>query len=145
MLTVNEGGSCKIFIVSSTTGKLLVESNGTWPRDYSNFLSRTEKMLSAHVAKIRAGLGAPQEKSVDIATTQQEMEELKREVKATKLENERLNRELGGWKNEVADWRLEVEGWKRQVEGWKRENEDLRRQLAAVDASRYYRPINVVE
>jgi chromosome segregation ATPase len=73
------------------------------------------------------------------------MEELKREVNATKLENERLNRELGGWKNEVADWRLEVEAWKRQVEGWKRENEDLQRQLAAVDASRYYRPINVVD
>jgi hypothetical protein len=140
MLTVNEGGSCKIFIVSSTSGELLLESTGTWPRDYSSFLSRTENMLSAHVAKIRAGRGTVrEEKKVDVAAIIQEMEELKREMRATKSENEKLQGELGGWKNGVADW-------KREVEEWKKENEGLRRQLAVVEASRDYRPsTNAVE
>ncbi|KAF8542438.1 hypothetical protein BDD12DRAFT_939553 [Trichophaea hybrida] len=140
MLTLNEGGTRKIFIISSTTGKLLLESTGTWPRDYSNFLNRTENMLSAHVAAIRAGEGPVREEAVDVVSIKQEIEDLTREMKATKLENEKLQGELGVWKTEVVDWKRGVEAWKREVEGWKRENEDLRRQLRVAESPRENRP-----
>jgi hypothetical protein len=57
LITVNDGGQRRIFIVSAITGELLLEHSGTETTHILRLLNHTENMLSAHVRAIRQGKG----------------------------------------------------------------------------------------
>jgi len=124
MITVNDHGTRRMFIVSATTGKLLLEFKGTWSRDFSNFLEHTEDLLASQVGAIRGG------KAPIIA---QQKVGLKNEIEKLKNAVEALQKnymaEVAGLKKELEGWKNEVECRKREAERWKSENEVLRRDL----------------
>jgi hypothetical protein len=57
LITVNDGGQRRIFIISAITGELLLEHSGTETTHILRMLNHTENLLSAHVRAIRQGKG----------------------------------------------------------------------------------------
>jgi hypothetical protein len=121
MITVNDGGKRRIFIVSSITGELLLEHAGTNPPDILRLLTHTENLLSSHVPAIRQGKGPViGDSKVDWKGLLKEVENLRQEAAQMKEKSAA----------EVADLKKEIESLKaqaaREVMGWKRENDTLR-------------------
>jgi hypothetical protein len=125
MITVNDHGTRRMFIVSATTGKSLLEFKGTWSRDFNNFLEHTEDLLASQVDAIRDGK-APIIAQQEVGL-KSEIEKLKNAVEALQ---KNYTAEVAGLKKELEGWKNEVECRKREAETWKSENEVLRRDLA---------------
>ncbi|KAF8247821.1 hypothetical protein K440DRAFT_628041 [Wilcoxina mikolae CBS 423.85] len=55
LLTVNESDKCRIFLVSTRTGQLLLEYEGVDNNAFESLLGTTQIMLALHVANMRRG------------------------------------------------------------------------------------------
>jgi hypothetical protein len=110
MIFVNEDGNYRIFIISATTGELLLEHQGTDESHICGLLGRTEVMLSAQASAIRRGVGPIIEPPGRVKSEIDELKEMVEELKKK-------------WETETAVLRSEVSGLKR-------ENELLRVEMA---------------
>ncbi|KAF8539503.1 hypothetical protein BDD12DRAFT_980952 [Trichophaea hybrida] len=125
MITVNDHGTRRMFVVSATTGKLLLEFQGTWSRDFSNFLEHTEDLLASHVGTIRSGNAPIIGNQVD--DLKSEIEKLKNAVESLQ---KNYTAEVAGLKKELDGLKDQVSFKKQEAKRWKSEYEDLRRDLA---------------
>ncbi|KAF8537646.1 hypothetical protein BDD12DRAFT_845956 [Trichophaea hybrida] len=99
LLTVNESNKARIFIVSTRTGQLLLEYEGTDDEPFRLLLVKTQDMLALHAAEMRRG---PSPEKIRLLEED--------EIAALRRENSELreeNAELKGHRISVLERRVE--------------------------------------
>jgi hypothetical protein len=104
-LVTTDSGGRRILLVSSTTGQVLHEHNGTSKAEFSNLLSKTEKLLAGKVRGGVCGVGTD-------------------ETEKLRKENEELRMQLAEEK-----WARKLEHMEARLAGEKRMRDDLERRI----------------
>ncbi|KAF8248383.1 hypothetical protein K440DRAFT_626267 [Wilcoxina mikolae CBS 423.85] len=104
-LVTTDSGGRRILLVSSTTGQVLHEHNGTSKAEFANLLSRTEKLLAAKVRGGVCGVGTDETEKL-----RKENEELRMQ-----LAEEKWARKLENMEARLAEEKRMREGLERQI------------------------------